>query len=226
MSFKLEWDKTGERLYETGVDRGVVYPQSSGSDPYPKGAAWNGLVGVTLSPSGAEPSPLYANNHKYLNLMSVEELGGSIEAYTYPDEFAECDGSAALMPGLRIGQQKRKAFGFCYRTLIGNDTEGTAYGYKITLVYGALAAPTEQANTSINDSPEAKTMSWEFSTTPVEVEGYEPTASLEIDSTKFSTAQMTALENILYGTGDTEARLPLPAEVAEILEGAAEGAEG
>lgn len=214
-AFKLVWDQTGERTYETGVDRGVVYPQVSGA--YPKGAAWNGLTNVTLSPSGAEPTPLYANNHKYLNLMSVEELGGSIEAYTYPDEFAECNGYAELTPGVRIGQQKRKSFGFCYRTLIGNDTEGTAYGYKLTLVYGALASPSEDANATINDSPEAKTMSWEFSTTPVEVEGFEPTASLEIVCTEENKEKVAALEAILYGTGDTEARLPLPDEVKELL---------
>ncbi len=213
--FKLEWDKIGERLYETGVDRGVVYPQTGGA--YPKGAAWNGLTGVTLSPSGAEPSPLYANNHKYVTLMSVEELGGTIEAFMYPDEFAECDGSAALATGVRIGQQKRKAFGLSFRTLIGNDTDGTTYGYKLTLVYGALAAPSEKANTTVNDSPEAKTMSWEFSTTPVEITGFEPTSSIEIDSTKVDADKLAALEAILYGSGETEARLPLPDEVAELM---------
>ena len=212
---KLIWDQTGERLYETGVDRGVVYPQVSGA--YPKGAAWNGLTNVTLSPSGAEATPLYANNHKYLNLMSVEELGGTIEAYTYPDEFAECDGSASLAEGVRIGQQKRKAFGFSFRSLIGNDSEGTAYGYKLHLVYGCLAAPSEQANATINDSPEAKTMSWEFSTTPVDVEGFEPTASIEIDSTKVDAEKLAALEAILYGSESEEARLPLPNEVATLI---------
>ena len=213
--FKLKWDQTGERLYETGVDRGVVFPQVGGA--YPKGAAWNGLTGVTLSPSGAEASPLYANNHKYLNLMSVEELGGTIEAYMYPDEFAECNGEKELVPGVRLGQQKRKAFGFAFRTLIGNDSEGTAYGYKITLVYGALAAPSEQSNATVNNSPEAKTMSWEFSTTPVEVSGFEPTASIEINSTTVDAGKLAAFEAILYGTGDTDARLPLPDEVAELL---------
>ena len=216
MAFKLAWDQTGERLYETGVDRGVVYPQDSKGE-YPMGAAWNGLTNVTLSPSGAEATPLYANNRKYLNLMSVEELGGTIEAYTYPDEFAECDGSAEVATGVFIGQQKRKAFGFSYRTLIGNDTEGTAYGYKLHLVYGALAAPSEQANATVNDSPEAKTMSWEFSTTPVEVADFEPTASLEIDSTKVDAGKLAELENILYGSDETEARLPLPNEVAELF---------
>lgn len=212
---KLVWDKTGERFYETGVDRGVVYPQAAGA--YSKGAAWNGLTNVTLSPSGAEASPLYANNRKYLNLMSVEELGGSIEAYTYPDEFAECDGSASLATGVKLGQQKRKPFGLSFRSLIGNDEEGTSYGYKLYLVYGCLAAPSENANATVNDSPEAKTMSWEFSTTPVEVEGFEPTASLEIDSTKVDADKLKALEDILYGTESEEARLPLPSEVAEIF---------
>ena len=214
---KLVWDQTAERLYETGVDRGVVYPMEAGA--YPKGAAWNGLTNVTLSPSGAEASPLYANNHKYLNLMSVEELGGSIEAYTYPDEFAECDGSAALVKGVRIGQQKRKTFGFCFRSLIGNDVEGTNFGYKLHLIYGCLAAPTENANATVNDSPEAKTMSWEFSTTPVEVAGFEPTASIEIDSTEVDADKLAALEAVLYGSEDAEARLPLPDEVATLMGG-------
>ena len=212
---KLVWDQTSERLYETGVDRGVVYPQVGGA--YPKGAAWNGLTNVTLSPSGAEATPLYANNHKYLNLISVEELGGSIEAYTYPDEFAECNGEKEIATGVRIGQQKRKAFGFCFRTMLGNDTDGTSYGYKLHLVYGALAAPSEQANATINDSPEAKTMSWEFSTTPIEMENGDVTASIEIDSTKVDASKLKALEDVLYGTADEEAYLPLPDEVAEII---------
>ena len=211
----LVWDQTGERLYETGVDRGVVYPQASGA--YPKGAAWNGLTNVTLSPSGAEATPLYANNHKYLNLMSVEELGGSIEAYTYPDEFAECDGSKSLATGVRVSQQKRTPFGFCFRTMIGNDTDGTAHGYKLHLIYGALASPSESANATINDSPEAKTMSWEFTTTPVEVENCDPTSHIEIDSTLVDAEKLKALEDILYGTAEEEAYLPLPAEVATIM---------
>lgn len=194
---KLAWDKTGERLYETGVDRGVVYPQADGG--YPKGAAWNGLTNVTKSPSGAEATPLYANNHKYLNLMSVEELGGSITAYTFPDEFAPCNGAAELAPGVRVGQQKRQTFGLAYRTLIGNDTEGTAFGYKLNLIYGALAAPSEESNATVNDSPEAKEMSWEFSTTPVEISGMDPTSSLEIDSTKVDAGKLKQLEDILYG---------------------------
>lgn len=211
---KLVWDQTGEKLYETGVDRGVVYPQVSGA--YPKGAAWNGLISATLSPSGAEPTPLYANNHKYLTLMSVEELGGSIEAYTYPDEFAECDGSVNLADGVRIGQQKRKAFGFSFRNKIGSDTD-EALGYKLHLVYGALASPSEQTNSTVNDSPEAKTMSWEYTTTPVEIEGYSPTSHIEIDSTKVDAEKLAALEAILYGSESEEARLPLPDEVAELF---------
>ena len=214
---KLVWDQTSERLYETGVDRGVVYPLSGGT--YPAGAAWNGLSNVTLSPSGAEPTPLYANNKKYLNLMSLEELAGSIEAFTYPEEFAECNGLKEIAPGVRAGQQKRKAFGLTFRTLIGNDVDGTSHGYKIHLIYGCLAQPSENANATVNDSPEAKTMSWEFNTTPVEtnLEGFEPTASLEIDSTKVSAEGLKALEDALYGTADKEAHLPLPAEVATLI---------
>ena len=212
---KLVWDQTSERLYETGVDRGVVYPQVGAE--YPAGAAWNGLTAVNLSPSGAEATPLYANNHKYLNLMSVEELGGTIEAYTYPDEFAACNGLATLATGVRIGQQKRKSFGFCFRTMIGNDVDGTAYGYKLHLVYGALASPSEESNATINDSPEAKTMSWEFSTTPVEATGFEPTSHVEIDSTTIAPEKLAALEAILYGSDEEEARLPLPDEVAELV---------
>lgn len=212
---KLKWDQTAERLYETGVDRGVVYPAVGGA--YPKGAAWNGLTGVTLSPDGAEPTPLYANNHKYGELMSTENLGGTIEAFTYPDEFAECDGSASLAPGVRISQQKRKPFGLTFRNLIGNDTEGEKFGYKLHLIYGALAKPSEQANTTINDSPEAKTMSWEFSTTPVEVEGFDPTSHIEIDSTTVDAEKLAALEAVLYGSESEEARLPLPDEVATLI---------
>lgn len=220
---RLTWDPTGGRIYETGVDRGVVYPQTGGA--YPAGEAWNGLISVTKSPSGAEPTPLFANNHKYLNLMSVEEFGGSIEAYTYPDSFAACNGEAELAPGIRIGQQKRQAFGFCYRNLIGNDSEGTAHGYQLNLIYGCLASPSEETDTTINDSPEAKTMTWEFSTTPVEVDGFEPTSLLEIDSTKFDPEKMKALEDALYGTADKEAYLPLPAEVLTLL-GVAKPAAG
>ena len=196
---KLVWDKTGERFYETGVSNGVLYPQGVGGT-YPKGVAWNGLTAVNESPSGAEASPLYADNMKYLNLMSAEEFGATVEAYTYPDEFAQCDGSAELAVGVTIGQQPRKPFGLCYRTIIGNDVDGESYGYKLHFVYGALAAPSEKAYGSVNDSPEAMALSWELSTTPVAVTGMKPTASLTIDSTKADKAKLTALETILYGT--------------------------
>ena len=213
---KLIWDKTGERLYETGVKQGVLYPQAAGGT-YPKGVAWNGLTNITESPSGAEATALYADDIKYLNLVSAEELGGTIEAYTYPDEFAECDGSAALTEGVFIGQQDRKTFGLCYRTTLGNDVDSNGHGYKLHLIYGALAAPSEKAYATINDSPEAITFSWEFKTTPVNVTGHKPTASLTLDSTKVSETKMAALEKVLYGDGDTEARLPLPDEVVQIL---------
>lgn len=216
---KLVWDQTGERRYETGIDRGVVYPQVLGA--YPKGEAWNGLISVTKSPSGAEPTALWANNHKYANLISAEELSFTIEAYTYPEGFAACNGEAELVPGVRVGQQKRTPFGMSYRNWVGNDAEGTKASYILNLIYGGTAAPSEEADTTINDSPEAKTMSWECSTTPVEVEGMEPTASLEIDSSKVDAAKLAALEAILYGSESEEARLPLPNEVAELL-----GAEG
>ena len=221
---KLVWDKTGERLYETGVKQGVVYPQNADGS-YPKGAAWNGLTAVTESPSGAESTALYADDIKYLNLVSNEEFGGTIEAYTYPDEFAPCNGSVEAAPGVNLGQQPRKQFGLCYRTGLGNDTEGYDHGYKLHLVYGALAAPSESAYATVNDSPEAITFSWEFSTTPVSVKDYKPVAHLEIDSTKVDELKLTALEEILYGkdpttedAGDgTDARLPLPDEVIELL---------
>lgn len=211
----LKWDQIGEKLYETGVDRGVVYPQVAGA--YPAGEAWNGLISVTKSPSGAEATPLYANNKKYANLISAEELGFSIEAYTYPESFAACNGEAEVVAGVYAGQQKRTAFGFTYRTLIGNDTEGTKKGYKITLIYGAFAAPSEDADTTINESAEAKTMSWECTTTPVDMTGFDPVASIEIDSTKVDASKLKALEDALYGTADAEARLPLPDEVAELV---------
>lgn len=215
MSFKLNWDQVGERLYQTGVDRGVIYPQVGAA--YPKGAAWNGLISVTKSPSGAEPTPLYANNSKYLNLMSVEELGGSIEAYTYPEEFAACNGKGQLVPGVRIGQQKRVPFGFCYRNLIGSDADGTTHGYQLNIIYGVMVSPSEESDSTVNDSPEAKTMSWEFATTPIAVAGFEPTSLIEIDSTAVDADKLTELENILYGSGETDARLPLPNEIAEIM---------
>ena len=212
---KIEWDKTGERLYETGVNKGVLYPQSAGA--YPKGVAWNGLTAVTESPSGAEATPLYADNIKYLNLMSNEEFGATIEAYTYPDEFAACNGEASLVDGISIGQQTRKAFGMSYQTRVGNDTDAVDHGYKIHLIYGALAAPSEKAYATINDSPEAITFSWEVTTTPVEVTGFKPTASLVIDSTKVAAEALTALEEILYGSESQEARLPLPDEIVSLV---------
>ena len=212
---KLVWDQTGERLYETGVKNCVLYIPTDGV--YSKGVAWNGITAVNESPSGAEPNPLYADDIKYLNLMSTEEFGASIEAYTYPDEFAQCDGSASIAKGVSIGQQTRKTFGLCYRTTLGNDTEGNDYGYKLHFIYGALAAPSEKAYATINDSPEAITFSWEISTTPVEVTGYKPTASLTIDSTAADPTKLAALEDILYGTAETEARLPLPNEIATLM---------
>lgn len=213
---KLTWDNTGERIFETGVKQGVLYPiQSDGK--YTKGVAWNGLTAVTESPSGAEATALYADDIKYLNLLSNEEFGATIEAYTYPDEFAECDGSAELAPGVMIGQQKRKIFGLCYRTTIGNDVEGNDYGYKLHLVYGCLAAPSEKGYSTINDNPDAVTFSWEVSTTPVNVEGFKPTSQITIDSTKVDPTKLAALEAILYGSAETEAKLPLPDEVATTM---------
>lgn len=219
---KLTWDETGKRLYETGVRNGVLYPQDT-SGAYPKGVAWNGLTAVTESPSGAEATALYADDIKYLSLLSTEEFGATVEAYTYPDEFAECDGSAELAPGVVIGQQKRKAFGMSYRTVVGNDVDGNDYGYKLHLIYGAMAAPSEKGYATINDSPEAITFSWEISTTPVSVDGFKPTASITIDSTKVDAKKLAALEKILYGDTETEARLPLPNEVATIMGAAAAG---
>ena len=215
---KLVWDETSKRLYETGVKQGVLYVQEGGV--YPKGVAWNGLTAVTESPSGAEATPLYADDVKYLNLMSAEEFGATIEAYTYPDEFAACDGSAELATGVTIGQQARKTFGMCYRTTVGNDTEGNKYGYKLHLIYGAMAAPSEKAYASINDSPEAITFSWEVTTTPVAVTGHNPTASLTIDSTKVDADKLAALEAVLYGSDSVEARLPLPDEILEMVNAA------
>lgn len=217
---KLVWDQTGDRLYETGVSKGVLYPiQSDGA--YSKGVAWNGLSSVTESPSGAEANPIYADDMKYLNLLSAEEFSATIEAYTYPDEFAECDGSADIATGVSIGQQKRKIFGLCYRTVLGNDVDSNDHGYKLHLIYGCMAAPSEKAYTSINDSPEAITFSWEVSTTPVNVTGFKPTASITIDSTKAKKEKLTALEEILYGKDGSDtsvnARLPLPDEIATLM---------
>ena len=216
---KLIWDATGERLYETGVNRGVLYVMDAGA--YPNGVVWNGLTAVTESPSGAEATPLYADDIKYLNLMSAEEFGATIEAYTYPDEFMECDGSASLVEGVYIGQQPRKTFGLCYRTTLGNDVANDSYGYKLHLIYGALAAPSEKAYSTINDSPEAITFSWEVSTTPVNVTGHKPTATIVIESTKVDAEKLKALEDALYGTDEKEAYLPLPDEVATIMGAAA-----
>lgn len=216
---KLEFDKTGARYYETGVSHGVLYVQDEGGT-YPAGVAWNGLINVTEAPSGAEATPLYADNIKYLQLLSAEEFGATIEAYTYPDEFEQCDGSVTLGVGVTIGQQDRTAFGMSYRTIIGNDVKGNNLGYKLHLIYGAIAAPSEKAYQTVNDSPEAITFSWEITTTPVDVEGFKPTASLVIDSTKIDAAKLTAIENKLYGTETAAACLPTPNEIATILKGA------
>lgn len=216
---RITWDDTGKRLYETGVKMGVLYPVQEGG-LYSKGVAWNGLITVTESPSGAEATALYADDIKYLNLLSNEEFGATIEAYTYPDEFAECDGSASLATGVMIGQQKRKTFGLCYRTALGNDVEGNDYGYKLHLVYGCLAAPSEKGFSTINDSPDAITFSWEVSTTPVSVTGFKPTSQITIDSTKVNAEKLSALEDILYGKAGDESngpRLPLPNEVATLM---------
>lgn len=214
---KLAWDETGKRFYEAGADRGVLYKYNSKLSNYGEGVAWSGLTNVSQSPSGAESSPMYADNIKYANLKSNEDFGGTIEAYTYPDEFAECDGSAEIAPGVNIGQQNRTKFGFSYRTKIGNDVDGIEHGYKIHLVYGAEANPSEKSYATINESPEAITLSWEFSTTPVNVSGFKPTSHVEIDSTKTTAEKIKALEDILYGTEEVAARLPLPDEVATLM---------
>lgn len=225
----LVWDAVGERTYETGTKKGVLYPQVGNA--YPKGVAWNGLTAVTESPEGAEATAIYADDIKYLNLRSVEDFGATIEAYTYPPEFAECDGSAKVALGATIGQQPRKPFGFSYVTTIGNDTEYESYGYKIHLVWGATAAPSERSYQTINDSPEPINFSWEIDTIPVDVPGFKPTAHMEIDSTDFKTTEQKAklkqLEGILYGTDagegveGTDARLPLPDEIIRLLGAAA-----
>jgi len=215
----MTWDDIGERLYETGVKKGVLYPMTGST--YGDGVAWNGLTAVNESPSGAEATAIWADDIKYLNLYSREEFGATIEAYTYPDEFAECDGSAQLVNGVNIGQQPRKSFGFSYVTTIGNDVDGEAHGYKIHLVYGCKASPSERSHATINDSPEAMTFSWTLTTTPVEVTGHLPVSHLEIDSTKFTAtdakAKLTAFEKILYGEDNVAARLPLPDEVKTLL---------
>lgn len=233
MSFLMDWDKAGAHFYETGISRGVLYPinaAKTGDNKYGDGVEWNGLTSVSESPEGAEVSAIYADNIKYLNLMSAEDFKGTIEAYTYPDEFAECDGSAELLEGVKIGQQPRKIFGLCYRTEIGND-ETSEKGYKLHLVYNCLASPSERSYETINDSPEAITFSWEFSTTPVTVKGHKATAVVTIDSTKLTPAKLTALENALYGTAAVEAdpehnvtgvdevkaKLLLPDEIVDLL---------
>lgn len=214
----LTWDQSGERLYETGVDHGVLYtPDDAGN--YPDGVAWNGLTTVTESPAGAEATPLYADNIKYLNLISVETFGATIEAYTYPDEFAQFDGLAQPTPGVSIGQQSRGAFGFCYRTKLGNDLEGNDHGYKLHLVYGATAAPSEKAYGTVNDSPEAISFSWEVTTIPVAVSGLKPTASITIDSTEVDSAALALLEATLYGGVGVDPSLPLPDAVVAFFSG-------
>lgn len=222
----LTWDENGHRLYETGVRKGVLYPKNT-SGAYGAGVAWNGLTGVTESPSGAEETALYADDIKYLSLYSAEEFGGTIEAYTYPDEWAVCDGSAELATGVMAGQQPRRGFGLCYRTVLGNDEQNESYGYKLHLIYGATASPSEKAYATINDSPEAITFSWEFTTVPQSItlpEGdtrtFKPTSLITIDSTKADATKLTALEAILYGSGTgtgTDPRLPLPAEVISLM---------
>lgn len=212
----IVWDQTGEKLYETGTKKGVFYPQNE-SGLYPAGYAWNGLTGVTESPSGAEATALYADDIKYLELTSAEEFGGTVTAYMYPEEFGECDGSAEPAPGVVIGQQARKAFGMSYVTTIGNDVKNNDYGYKIHLIYGMKVTPSERGYSTINDSPEAIEFSWEFTTTPVSVTGFKPTACLTVDSTKVNAEKLKSLEDILYGANETEPRLPLPDEVIELL---------
>jgi hypothetical protein len=217
MAPALVWDQPGEKEFETGVDKGVLYPVSD-TGTYPEGHAWNGLVSVTESPSGAESNKQYANNKVYLNLISAEEFSATIEAFTYPDAFAECDGSAQPKRGVHVGQQRRRGFGLAWRSLIGNDTLGTDYGYKIKLGYGLQASPTEKANTTINDSPEASTFSWECSSTPIDAgPDLKPTAIITINSTDVDPAELKALEDILYGTAALPARLPLPVEVFELF---------
>lgn len=212
----LVWDETGKKLFETGVSNVTLYPQDT-SGTYGAGVAWNGVTTISESPSGAEATTLWANNGKYLNLYSVEEYASSIEAYTYPDEFAECDGSAEIVKGVSIGQQTRKSFGLAYKTLIGSDTDGNDHGYKLHLVYGCKAAPSERSHATVNDSPEALSFSWEISTTPVSVTGHKPTASVEIDSTKVDPTKLAAFEKTLFGSDTAAAKLPLPDEVAQLF---------
>lgn len=221
MSTKLVWDQEGQKLYETGADRGVLFPYDNGA--YGAGVAWNGLINVNEAPSGAEPTALWADNRKYLELTSAEEFGFTIEAYMSPEEFDACDGSMEIAPGVYAGQQNRKSFGFSYRTLIGNDADGTDYGYKIHLVYGAKAKPSSRDNATVNDSPEAMTLSWECSTTPVDVPGGKPTAHLVFNSTKVAEGKMAALEAILYGSDSAEPKMPTINEIIELMKDSAAG---
>lgn len=216
---KLVWDKTGERLYETGTDHGVLYPMATTGE-YEKGVAWNGLTGVSEAPSGAEATALYADDQKYLNLLSAEEFAATIEAYTYPEEFEACDGSGSLTEGITVQQQSRKKFGLAYRTRVGNDVNGSDYGYKIHLVYNCLASPSQKDYSTINDSPEAVTFSWEVSTEKVEVEGMKPTATLIIDSTKIDASKLSKIEEKLFGSATEEPTLLLPDEVLALVKGA------
>ena len=215
---KIVWDQVGERFYETGIDHGVLYPQSN-EGTYDNGVAWNGLTSVSESPSGAEPTDLYADNIKYISIRSAETFGATVEAYTYPDEFAVLDGSAALADGVIIGQQTRKAFGLCYRTRVGNDIQFENYGYKLHLLYGCSVSPSEKSYQTINDSPEAITFSWEMTTVPVNVTGFKPTATLILDSSTLGTSKMEAIEDVLYGSNSANPRLPLPDEVLSIING-------
>lgn len=212
----LKWSEAGKKFYETGTRKGVLYVMDE-SGAYPKGVAWNGLIGVTESPSGAEPTPIYADDTKYITLQSAEEFGATIEAYTYPVEFEACDGSATLEKGVSIGQQGRKQFGLSYVTTLGNDIEGDAHGYKIHLIYGAVASPSEKGYKTINDSPEAITFSWEISTTPIPVTGFKPTASVVIDSRQVDAEKLKKLEEMLYGGASTEAKLPTPDEIKALF---------
>lgn len=218
---RLVWDDIGKRYFETGVEQGVLYPRNSISGLYPLGVPWNGLTGVTESPSGAEANPIYANNIKYLNLLSAEEFAATIEAFTYPDEFSACNGEAEVSTGITVGQQDRQMFGLCYKTILGNDVLLNSYGYKLHIIYGCVCAPSEKGYATINDSPEAITFSWEISTTPVNVTGFKPTASMTINSTKVDATKLAALEDILYGTAGTDPRLPLPDEIVELFGSAA-----
>lgn len=213
---KLVWDQAGQKLYENGVDHGVLFPQNA-DGTYQNGVAWNGLTAVNQSPSGGDANPLYADNIKYLDLRSAEDFGATVEAYTYPEEFAACDGSAEIAPGVMAGQQARKAFGFSYRTLIGNDTEGDSHGYKIHIIYNATVSPSEKSYGTVNDSPDAINFSWEMTTTPIAVTGFKPTSHIEIDSTKVDSTKLAALEDLLYGTENAEPTLPLPNQLVTMF---------